>query len=186
MRPQRIYIYGCSGQAWGGGVKHSRPGGGAPFWAGGAGGDLSHSRNFLVKGFVYNVDMGCITVHGGIGMAEVEVLAWKCDVCGYIWLRLERVPTFCANRRCRSRRWNRGNVLQVNFPGAHIASPLTKESSSMGWENSVGVTSSIIEARVSNVMRERVCRSCEDTLLLYNGKWVCSSLECGLYGVEQR
>lgn len=41
-------------------------------------------------------------------MAEIQVKGWFCDVCGYIWLRTETIPSHCPNRDCRSRRWNSG------------------------------------------------------------------------------
>lgn len=39
-------------------------------------------------------------------MAEIQVKGWQCDVCGYLWLRTEVIPTHCPNRECRSRKWN--------------------------------------------------------------------------------
>jgi hypothetical protein len=40
-------------------------------------------------------------------MSETTAKCWKCDVCGYIWLKVgRRRPVQCPNRRCRTRKWN--------------------------------------------------------------------------------
>jgi hypothetical protein len=44
-------------------------------------------------------------------MAVVNTPGWKCESCGYIWLKASgRTPPLrCANVKCKSRRWNDGN-----------------------------------------------------------------------------
>jgi hypothetical protein len=49
-------------------------------------------------------------------MAEIKVKGWLCDVCGYIWLRTEVIPTHCPNRDCRSRRWNAARTENERHP----------------------------------------------------------------------
>ena len=46
-------------------------------------------------------------------MATVWVECWKCDVCGFRWIKSEVWPAQCASSRCRSRRWNGGQVQPV-------------------------------------------------------------------------
>jgi len=46
-----------------------------------------------------------------MGTAWVE--CWKCDVCGHRWIKTELWPSHCASSRCRSRRWNGGQVQPV-------------------------------------------------------------------------
>ena len=58
---------------------------------------------YNAHGDVYNAHMGMTTVN-----------AWVCDVCGYLWLKVAgRVPTNCASKGCRSRRWNSSGVAQT-------------------------------------------------------------------------
>lgn len=33
-------------------------------------------------------------------------LVWVCDVCGWVWLQGEKIPSHCASNKCHSRRWN--------------------------------------------------------------------------------
>jgi hypothetical protein len=41
-------------------------------------------------------------------MGETTVVAWKCDVCGWTWMKTEVAePEACPNRKCRSRKWNK-------------------------------------------------------------------------------
>ena len=37
-------------------------------------------------------------------MAKIKADAWKCDVCGHVWLVGEMYPKQCA--KCRTRGWN--------------------------------------------------------------------------------
>jgi len=47
-----------------------------------------------LTGFGYNALMACITIE-----------AWKCDLCGHVWLKQAGVtPKQCA--KCRTRIWN--------------------------------------------------------------------------------
>jgi hypothetical protein len=40
-------------------------------------------------------------------MACITVDAWKCDICGYVWMKKPGVmPVQCAKSKCRSRIWN--------------------------------------------------------------------------------
>jgi len=42
----------------------------------------------------------------GVVMRQV----WRCDVCGFEWMKGETMPEQCPSRACRSRRWNCGEV----------------------------------------------------------------------------
>lgn len=35
---------------------------------------------------------------------------WKCDVCGFKWIKGEVWPEQCSRKACRSRKWNKGAV----------------------------------------------------------------------------
>ena len=48
---------------------------------------------------MYNFDMGW-------KMMRVA----ECDICSYVWLPQVKVPTLCANKKCRSTLWNKGGV----------------------------------------------------------------------------
>lgn len=37
-------------------------------------------------------------------MAKIKADAWKCDICGHVWLVGEMYPKQCA--KCRTRVWN--------------------------------------------------------------------------------
>ena len=40
-------------------------------------------------------------------MSIVAREAWKCDVCGFEWLRSDGiVPVQCPSKKCRTRKWN--------------------------------------------------------------------------------
>ena len=39
-----------------------------------------------------------------MGTAWVE--CWKCDECGFRWIKTEVFPERCPSRKCRSRKWN--------------------------------------------------------------------------------
>lgn len=42
-------------------------------------------------------------------LMKIQVEAWRCDVCEYVWLKVAgRVPERCPARACRSRKWNSG------------------------------------------------------------------------------
>lgn len=40
-------------------------------------------------------------------MGEVTRDCWKCDICGWEWLKEGRIPSRCASSKCRSALWNR-------------------------------------------------------------------------------
>jgi hypothetical protein len=43
-----------------------------------------------------------------VHMSVIEVEAWKCDVCGYYWMKIagRPKPTHCRDRKCRKRNWD--------------------------------------------------------------------------------
>lgn len=49
-------------------------------------------------------------------MSRVEQVVWKCDVCGFEWLRkfsddgVVIVPVQCPSSKCRSRKWDEGSL----------------------------------------------------------------------------
>jgi hypothetical protein len=48
-----------------------------------------------------------------VPMSTVEREVWRCDECGFEWLKTEGiVPVQCPSRKCRKRSWNKGIVEQ--------------------------------------------------------------------------
>lgn len=57
-------------------------------------------------------------------MGMVTRICWRCDVCGFVWLKAsERIPLQCPVARCRSRSWNgrkpRGRPRIIFPPVSH-------------------------------------------------------------------
>ena len=50
---------------------------------------------YRTRGFVYSTHMGSAFVD-----------CWKCDVCGWRWIKGEIWPSHCPSKKCRSRKWN--------------------------------------------------------------------------------
>ena len=46
-------------------------------------------------------------------MSTAFVECWKCDLCGFRWIKTEIWPERCASSKCRSRRWNGSQVQPV-------------------------------------------------------------------------
>ncbi len=47
-------------------------------------------------------------------MSTVYVECWKCDDCGFRWIKTEIWPERCASSKCRKRSWNKnGGVAQL-------------------------------------------------------------------------
>lgn len=54
-------------------------------------------------------------------MATAFVECWKCDVCGFRWIKTETWPERCPSRKCRTRQWNQsagasGAVVATKLP----------------------------------------------------------------------
>lgn len=47
-------------------------------------------------------------------MSSCFVDCWKCDDCGFRWIKTEAWPERCASSKCRSRKWNQKG--EVNGP----------------------------------------------------------------------
>lgn len=47
-------------------------------------------------------------------MSQVNVTAWKCDVCGAVWLDDEK-PVRC--RKCKARTWDNGKIEESAVVG---------------------------------------------------------------------
>jgi hypothetical protein len=46
-----------------------------------------------------------------LNMAEINVRAWQCDACAYVWLKKGQKPQQCANPACRSRKWDEKGIV---------------------------------------------------------------------------
>ena len=44
-------------------------------------------------------------------MSTVWVECWKCDECGYRWIKGEVWPERCPSRKCRKRQWDHGGAV---------------------------------------------------------------------------
>jgi hypothetical protein len=54
-------------------------------------------------------------------MGIIQVNAWKCDECGYVWLKVAgRVPRQCPSKKCRSRKWNDKAIWERSENGMRI------------------------------------------------------------------
>lgn len=70
-------------------------------------------------------------------MTTAYVECWKCDECGFRWIKSETWPERCASSKCRSRRWNNGDNNTSASSGGHhaLSGPVTakrKRASSLG------------------------------------------------------
>jgi hypothetical protein len=51
-------------------------------------------------------------------MAMIKTEAWRCDECGYVWLKkTNSVPERCPKRGCRSRLWDSKRLSFFAPPG---------------------------------------------------------------------
>jgi hypothetical protein len=57
-------------------------------------------------------------------MGKIKADAWKCDLCGHVWLVGEMYPKQCA--KCRSRIWNCDGEKVVESPAVVIVAPTSK------------------------------------------------------------
>lgn len=57
-------------------------------------------------------------------MAKIKADAWKCDLCGHVWLVGEMCPKQCA--KCRSRIWNCDGSKVVESPAVVVVAPTSK------------------------------------------------------------
>lgn len=59
-------------------------------------------------------------------MSTAWVECWKCDVCGFRWIKGEIWPERCASSKCRKRNWNTKEGVLIKPPDAdqtHIGGP---------------------------------------------------------------
>ena len=57
-------------------------------------------------------------------MAKIKADAWKCDLCGHVWLVGEMYPKQCA--KCRSRIWNCDGSKVMESPAVVVVVPTSK------------------------------------------------------------
>lgn len=38
---------------------------------------------------------------------SITLVRCRCNVCGHVWIPRRPDPVECANKKCRSRKWNR-------------------------------------------------------------------------------
>jgi len=65
---------------------------------------------YVLVGVVYPVG-GC-TAPREVLMPRGNRPVWICGVCGHVWLMLDEqeAPKRCASNKCRTRKWNEGDV----------------------------------------------------------------------------
>lgn len=51
-------------------------------------------------------------------MSTAWVECWKCDVCGFRWIKGETWPERCASSKCRKRNWNTKQGISIKPPDA--------------------------------------------------------------------
>lgn len=68
-------------------------------------GRSERSERRPVKGQVYYPVMG-----------ECVRECWQCEICGFCWLKGNKVPYRCGSQKCRSTLWNRTRKSQIGRP----------------------------------------------------------------------
>lgn len=46
-------------------------------------------------------------------MSKLWVECWKCDECGFRWIKSDILPERCASSKCRKRSWNKSDAPTV-------------------------------------------------------------------------
>lgn len=146
-------------------------------------------------------------------MGSAFIDCWKCDVCGFRWIKGEIWPTHCASKKCRSRKWNSLSVgvndavvdtksesltpVQVRTTALGIAKqPMNMNDDTESFPRtarvSIPTATVAIEPVVDIVPRVDgpICMACEASMVEGTGKlagrWACKDVSCPRYGIEVR
>lgn len=125
-----------------------------------------------------------------------------CNQCGYDWEPMRGIPKACT--KCKRYDWSeprkghgegtsrvnagREAVIEEGISGAAKPEPVIRAT--RGFEScpspskSVGVGTAAV-AVLEKSAPVKLCKSCEEPLMIVKGKWVCNDQSCGLYGNQQ-
>lgn len=144
-------------------------------------------------------------------MSTAWVECWKCDECGWRWIKTETWPERCPSRGCRKRSWNHNSgdgarqthqtagadkglgqpsVVQVSNPAPPTISsiqPVKMNPAMAKFMDQVRIEVPI-EELAQPVPEVRYClnTTCESVLRLVKGKLVCMDQSCGMLGIDQK
>jgi hypothetical protein len=148
-------------------------------------------------------------------MSTASVECWKCDECGWRWIKAETWPERCASSKCRKRSWNKNGGsgerqtqstsggraidVQVSSPASPVKSDLEAlraicEGKPMDDADRHHAETCGCEAlggvcdKVSHDQTDYSprCVVCDSPMRDVKGKWACQDVSCGKYGVEQK
>ena len=134
-------------------------------------------------------------------MSTAWVECWKCDECGFRWIKTEVWPERCASSKCRKRSWNKSGSGERQTQESAPVDKTTAHSSNVRVSNPASPTKPKVNPAMAQFLTThpihhpepieetitlRRCLECDNAMREVKGKWACVDVGCAMYGREQR